>query len=205
MLQIIKRKVKRNIWLIKLTFMKQRLSRWHNPSQGFHLDKIDKILAAKTFFGIDFLIETGTYLGTTTSYLSNSFSRIVSIELSPDLAREAKEHFKQKKNISIFQGDSGLLLVDIIKDEVSKKVFWLDAHYSAGVTAISERFGDTPISTEIEEILRYWIQGSVVLIDDARLFDGTNNYPTIESLVSFVREKNQELNVFVDKDIIHIY
>jgi hypothetical protein len=201
---ILKRKVHRNIWVIRLSFFIQKIRRHFNPKKGYHIDKIEKILSARILFNIDFFFETGTYIGVTTNYLQNYFSKMYSIELSKELAAEAQHYFRNKKHISIVQGDSGLLLENIIKNDTTKKLFWLDAHYSEGVTASSATFGETPISKEIEEILKYWIVGSVILIDDARCFTGTHNYPTIPDITKFVLSKNLGLRVFVDKDIIHI-
>lgn len=204
MIDILKRKIHRNIWFIRLSFLMQKIKRHLSPDRGFHINKIEKILSAKILFDIDFFLETGTYLGITTNYVQKYFSRVYSIELSKELANEAQKYFKNKKNVSIIQGDSGLLLEGIMKGNNTRKLFWLDAHYSAGITATSVDFGDTPISKEIEEILKYWIVGSVILIDDARLFNGQNNYPTVSDLTSFIIGKNLGLKVFVSKDIIHV-
>jgi hypothetical protein len=204
MIPVLKRKIHRNIWFIKSSFFVQKVKRSLHPERGFHLDKVDKILAAKELFGIDFFLETGTYLGTTVNYVKDYFSQVYSVELSKDLASEAQSYFKKIKHVSILQGDSGLLIAKIIKDNPAKKLFWLDAHYSAGITASSAHFGDTPISQEVEEILSRWVEGSVILIDDARLFVGKDNYPTLQDLKEFVVKKNLNLKMFVDKDIICI-
>jgi len=201
---IVKRKIIRNILVIKLSFLNQKIKRYFNHQKVFHIDKIEKIMAAKTLFQIDFFLETGTYIGITTNYVKKYFSSIYSIELNKGLAAEAQKYFRNKKNVSIISGDSGLLLEGLIKTNDEKKLFWLDAHYSAGITVSSIEFGDTPISKEIEEILKYWIMGSVILIDDARMFNGQNNYPTISDLTKTIVDKNLGLKIFVDKDIIHI-
>lgn len=204
MLKKIKRNIKRNIFFIKIELLLQKFKKMKSKEKLFHIDKIEKILSAKKLFNLETFVETGTYLGVTTNFLSRYFSKIYSIELSRELANEAQSYFKNKKNISIIQGDSGLVIENILKKDTSKKLFWLDAHYSAGITASSVNFGDTPISKEVEVILNYWIPNSVILIDDARLFVGKNNYPTISELTDFVISKNNTLKIFIDKDIIHI-
>lgn len=176
-----------------------------NPERGFHIDKIDTILSAREFFGIDFFLETGTYLGVTTNYVKKFFTTVFTIELSVDLAHEAAQYFKNDKKVNILQGDSGLLIETIIKNNNEKKLFWLDAHYSAGMTATSVDFGDTPISKEVEDILTHWVPGSVILIDDARHFVGKDNYPRLEDLEKFLLSKQASLRFFVIKDIIHIF
>ena len=204
-LKFFKRKINRNILVIKATLTLEKMRRHLEPSKGFHLDKIDKILAARELLGIHFFLETGTYLGVTTNYIKNFFTKVYSIELSVDLANEAADHFKNNQKVKIIQGDSGLLIEDIIKNNNEKKLFWLDAHYSSGLTAKSVNFGDTPISKEVELILKHWVTNSVILIDDARHFVGTDNYPHLKDLENFVHSKNLNLKFFVDKDIIHIF
>lgn len=204
MLKHIKRNIKRNIVTIKTELFVQKIKRSANKNNFYHVNKIEKILAAKHLFNIDTFIETGTYLGVTTNYMSRHFSDLYSIELNKELALEAKKYFKNKKHINILQGDSGHIIENIVKVNKFKKLFWLDAHYSAGITASSSDFGDTPISKEIEIVLNYWVPESVVLIDDARLFIGKNGYPTIADLTQFILSKKLDLKVFIDRDIIHI-
>jgi len=205
MIKTLKRNINRNSLFIKSSFFLQSIQRDLHPHQGFHIDKIDTILAAREFFGIRFFVETGTYLGVTTNYVRKFFTTVYSIELSVDLAHEAAQYFKNDKKVKILQGDSGLLIESIIKNNPEKKLFWLDAHYSAGMTAMSVDFGDTPISKEVEDILTYWVPGSVILIDDARLFVGKDNYPKLDELEKFVQSKHVSLRFFVHKDIIHIF
>jgi len=204
MIKNLKRKINRNSLYINASFVAQRVRRHLNPTRGFHIDKIDKIVAAQGLFGISTFIETGTYLGVTTNYVQKFFSKVYTIELSKLLADEATEYFSSKKHVTVLQGDSGLMLEDIVTRNTEKKLFWLDAHYSAGITASSAKFGDTPISKEIEVILDHWTDESVILVDDASLFVGKDNYPTIEEVRQFVVSKNLGLKVFVDKGIIHI-
>lgn len=200
----IKRRLVANILFIKLSFMLQRLKRKKHPENLYRIDKIEKILAAQKLFSINILIETGTYLGEMVNYVKNNFLHIYSIELSELLADEAKKKFNKFNHIEIINGDSGLVLPKILEKTGDKKIFWLDAHYSSGVTALSDNFGDTPILKELEIIFDNWVDGSIVLIDDARLFNGTNNYPTFDFLLKYVLEKNIGLKAFIDKDIIHI-
>ena len=42
----------------------------------------------------------------------------------------------------------------------------------------------------------------VILIDDARLFNGGGDYPTVEELTEYVSGKNEKYNVEVKHDII---
>ena len=47
------------------------------------------------------LVETGTFLGDTVEYFRHSFQQVYSIELSEELAANAKERFKEAANVKI--------------------------------------------------------------------------------------------------------
>jgi hypothetical protein len=67
---------------------------------------------------------------------------------------------------------------------VEPALFWLDGHYSGGVTARGE--SDTPIYAELVHVLGS-SHKNVIVIDDARCFGSGAKYPTIEALTAFVR------------------
>ena len=168
--------------------------------------KKEKVLAAQKLFSDGVLVETGTYLGEMIQSVKKNFSEIYSIELSDGLALEAVRRFKRYPHIHIINGDSGMVLENLLKSITSPAVFWLDAHYSAGITVRSDKFGDTPIIKELELILSNWKDRSAILIDDARLFTGKNGYPTIDAVRSIAIKRNDlKLRCFVDSDIIHIF
>jgi hypothetical protein len=126
---------------------------------------------------ISWLVETGTYLGDMVAAQLRAFSRIHSIELDPDLAEAARARFEAWPHVTILQGDSAKVLPLVLREIDRPCLFWLDGHYSEGVTARGERV--TPIVHELEAILDHPVRGHVLLIDDARLFDGTDDYPTL--------------------------
>lgn len=198
----IKRSVLRTNFYVYCTLWLQQCGFDIGPSKR---NKVEKLRAAQRFFDINTFVETGTYLGTTLIALSRNFATLHSVELSPELAAEARRYFNNNKHITIHEGDSGHCIKNIVQNNSKRALFWLDAHYSGGVTAVSVDFGYTPISKELEEIFSAWILGSVILIDDARLFNGTDNYPTLEALEKYVAEQSLHLKVFVSDDIIHIY
>jgi hypothetical protein len=61
-------------------------------------------------FGLETLIETGTFRGGAIYALKNRFKKLYSIELSPELAATAQHRFYSHSHIQILQGDSGQLL-----------------------------------------------------------------------------------------------
>ena len=84
-----------------------------------------------------------------------------------------------------------------------RAIFWLDGHYSDGITAKGDL--NTPILKELEAILSHNIKDHIILIDDARCFVGKDDYPTIEQLKNFVYKRNNNLKFEIEYDIIRIY
>jgi hypothetical protein len=145
-------------------------------------------------------IETGTYLGDTVEALKTKFKKVISIELGMDLYINAKERFLNDKNIEIFQGDSGKVLPQIVLGLKDPAIFWLDGHYSAGITAKGDKI--CPILEELDAIFDNSNLNHILLIDDARDFVGEGDYPTIERLTDYIKSKNERYKVQVKHDII---
>ena len=152
--------------------------------------------------GIKNLVETGTWHGDMIKACLNHFDHIYSIELGEKLAARALKKFAKHRHLKIMQGDSGLLLPAILKALNGPAIFWLDAHYSAGDTVKGEAV--TPIQAELAAILGSPISEHVILIDDARVFVGRNDYPTIQAVGEQVREKRPTANFAVEHDIIRV-
>ena len=153
--------------------------------------------------GISTLIETGTFRGDMVASSRRHFSRIISIELHPGLAADARTRFQGDEGVSILQGDSGAVLAEVVREINEPALFWLDAHYSGGITARGDE--DTPILNELLTILEHPIATHVILVDDAREFDGSGPYPTIAAVEALVKEKRPRLKVEVASDIIRIH
>jgi hypothetical protein len=153
-------------------------------------------------FGLSVLVETGTYSGGTIAATRNQFAEIYSIELSPEFHKSAKEKFGDDPKVHLLLGDSGIVLREILLNLKRTALFWLDAHYSGGSTARGAV--DTPIVQELETILSL-SPNSVVLIDDARCFDGSNSYPTLAELKEHVRDKAPHWVFTVKHDIIRLH
>jgi hypothetical protein len=154
----------------------------------------------KKKYAIRILVETGTYLGDMVEAQRKNFDTVFSIELSPELWRKAVERFDGYPSVKILQGDSGVVLHNIMPGMDKPALFWLDGHFSAGVTAKGDK--DCPIFEELDAIFAYSQQPHVLLIDDARLFIGQGDYPTVESLTQYIRRKNPKYTIQVKDDII---
>lgn len=153
-------------------------------------------------YGLTQFIETGTYLGDTLAYIARHKTvHATSIELDEVYFQAAMKRFRGYPNVTLLHGDSGILLPELMRKLQTPALFWLDGHYSGGDTGKGEL--DTPISAELAAILESPVKGHVILIDDVRCFDGTQDYPYLERLLETVRSKNI-YHIEVSTDIIRL-
>ncbi len=151
-------------------------------------------------FGITVLVETGTFYGDMVEAMKHDFDRIYSIELSEALYESCCRRFARTPHVTLLQGDSGSELGKLIPLIDQPTLFWLDGHYSAGVTAQGEK--DTPIWEKLGQIFAAPDHGHVILIDDARCFGHDDGYPQIDELQQFVRTHRPHLQMTVKDDSI---
>jgi len=148
------------------------------------------------------LIETGTYLGDMIDACSRELTRIISIELDRSLYECARERFAASPHIEIHCGDSADLLPELITSLSEPSLFWLDGHYSAGITARGAL--TTPIMGELSSICEAPGDGHVILIDDARLFVGKDDYPTVDEVREFVLSRKPHYAFELGCDIMRL-
>lgn len=182
---------------------KKRLEKWEKsgcPIPPPHIVKQMAIAEYQTKYQYNTLVETGTYMGDMVEAQKRRFKNVISIELGVDLFRKAQKRFRNNKNIVIMQGDSGKILPKILQNINEPAIFWLDGHYSSGVTAKGDK--ECPIFEELEAIFASNKFNHVLLIDDARHFNDERDYPAIDKLTKYVKSKNEKYHVEVKHDII---
>ena len=185
---------------------KEVIRNWKNEGRPIPAPHIYKILTIKYYakkFSANTLIETGTYLGETIETCKYIFKTLISIELGKDLFELATQRFAGDRNITIYQGNSGEMLQDILLPINEPCLFWLDGHYSEGITAKGDL--NTPILAELKHIFEHSVKNHVILIDDARCFNGKDDYPSLQLLQSFVNNYDFNLQFLVEDDIIRIH
>ena len=82
-------------------------------------------------------------------------------------------------------------------------LFYLDGHYSGGITGGGGK--DCPINMELEAIFAHTRVPFRIVIDDARLFGQDPTYPTVESIAEYVMGRDPGMRVRVENDAILIY
>ena len=160
-------------------------------------------------YNIRCFVETGTADGSTTDALIPHFDELYTVEIDEGMATHARLLFANEPKVHCFMGDSGVWLYDMVKQlqvDNTPAIFWLDGHYCGGPTRGAT---DSPV---IEELGACWDApvGSVILIDDARIFgggleeglEGYTGYPDM-SWVKWAAEEHG-LHYHMQDDIIRI-
>jgi hypothetical protein len=181
------------------------LASWVNAGKPIpppHVVKQEVIREFRKNFSINILVETGTFRGEMVYAQRNTFNKIYSIELSEELHKIADIRLKQLSNINLLRGDSSEVLKHIISEIEEPAIFWLDGHYSGFETAKGDFV--TPVKKELESILTD-NKKHFILIDDARLFTGKDDYPTLQEIKDYLFSYSDQYEFDVEDDIIRIY
>jgi len=182
----------------------KQLADWEKngrPVPPPHIIKQRVVKEYKERFNINTLVETGTYLGEMVEAQLNNFSKIISIELKNEFYRRAKEKFRNNSTVELLQGDSGKKLAEVVPRLNEPALFWLDGHYSGGKTARGDK--DCPVPEELDSILKS-NYAHIILIDDARMFNGTGDYPDIPQIEGMIKSRNRSYQLEVKDDIIRL-
>jgi hypothetical protein len=161
-----------------------------------HLVKQRVIQEYARKFNLPVLIETGTNHAHMIYVQKDRFREVYSIELDDWRAGSARRKFADRGNIHVLQGDSGEVLPTLLESIKEPCLFWLDGH---------DWDISTPVKKELDALFKHPVQDHVLLIDDARWFDGRTDYPTIEELQQKVAREYPGHTLEVKDDIIRIH
>ena len=160
----------------------------------------------------NYWIETGTYFGQMTRFLSKISFQVWTIEPDLYLFENAKKISKRYPNIRFIHGTSEKTLEKLLAD-VSKKTndlnFWLDGHYSEGLTFKGDI--DTPIIFELKTISDFkdTFLNITIFIDDVRCFEKNEgeyqDYPSINYLVDWANMNKFEWKITNDIFVMKKY
>lgn len=180
------------------------ISQWEASGKQSNPPHAVKRAAIKWYrekYDLKILVETGTYLGDMVEACKLLFDKVYSVELSEKLYKKATKRFAADTNVELLCGDSSVKLPEILKKEHQPCLFWLDGHYSGGVTAMGSL--ECPVREELAAILQHPVN-HVILVDDARLFNGTHDYPTVDEIKQIIAAHGKNGTVTVEDDIIRI-
>jgi hypothetical protein len=179
--------------------------RWEFQGMPNPPSQLYKILTLRNLakeYRLGVFVETGTLFGETTEAVSCTVDRCITIELDQGLFELAVSRFAGNPKIELIQGDSAAVLPKVLEKLREPALFWLDGHYSGDGTGKGNL--DTPIRRELDAILAVRDQPHIIAIDDARSFDGTNDYPTLDELNTIVHNARPVHRIEIGHDIIRI-
>jgi hypothetical protein len=171
------------------------------PLPVSYVSKHDALRKAAKSYHLDTLVETGTYLGDTLYMLYPVFENLYSIELSPHYHARAQERFRRMPKVHLMQGDSGKEMSSLVPRLQKPALFWLDGHYSGGATAKGDK--ECPVLEELDAIFRS-PHNHVIYIDDARLFTGEDDYPSLDELWQLVLRSKPGYTMSMENDCIRL-
>jgi hypothetical protein len=170
------------------------------PARSPHLLKQRVVREYGERFGLQTLVETGTYYGEMVAAMKNHFDRIYSIEYVPELASRATRKFARDEHVRIFCGDSRLVMPEVLALLEGPALFWLDAGYYGWVGI---RTNEQRLSAELEMILGHRFR-HIILLDDARGLIGRDGIPSVADVKSYVESTFPLRSVEVEYDIMRI-
>ncbi len=119
-------------------------------------------------FNIDLIVETGTYHGQTTKFLS-TLAPVITTEINEGYLSLAREYLKGIDNITMLQGNSPDLLAEVLPKHKNKKIlFFLDSHWDPN---------NVPLLPELKAIREAGIE-PIIMIHDFKVEGKDFGYDT---------------------------
>jgi hypothetical protein len=148
----------------------------------------DFIQTLKNEYQIDVAIETGTYFGNTTRFLSSCFDEVHTIEISNEFYQKSAESLQDCKNVHCHLGSSEKVLHEKLPELKNKRIlFYLDAHWNEF----------WPLLDELQEISQTHRDQCIIVIDDFKVpgrhdifFD---HYQSDECSYRYIKEKLDQI------------
>jgi len=159
-------------------------------------------------YSLNKFVETGTYYGNTAIWATKYFKNVSTIEFSEELFQVTSSKYKDFRSVEFLLGDSRSQLSKLINSIDEQALFWLDAHWSGGVTYGKE--DQCPLLEEIEIINRSPLN-HFILIDDARLFmsppqspHDIEAWPNIVEVIDALRagKESRDTYIVIIEDVI---
>jgi hypothetical protein len=177
---------------------------YRRPYSGFgpmpHFAKLNAL--KRVFIPGAPVIETGTYQGDSARYFARQGFPVHTIEVSSELGAMAFPGLRAL-GVNCHQGDSATMLPEIMDKLTAQGVrgvnFWLDGHWSDGVTSTAPTH-ETPITQELDAVTERLSRFDrlCVAVDDLRCFGNDPEYPPKTYLVDWARERGLGIYFLAD-------
>jgi predicted O-methyltransferase YrrM len=145
---------------------------------------------------IQTIIETGTFMGGSTSLFSKMVKEVKTIEFYKEYYELTKNSLKSLTNITFYNGESHLVLNEILTGEEKNILFFLDAHgFGTGINYV-------PVYEELKVIALKKIKPIIVIHDF--IVPNKNYKETFEEL-SYEKIKEFLVNIYGEDEYIYHY
>lgn len=131
-------------------------------------------------------VETGTFFGDTSAFARSFSTRVVTIEPSTELFQAATRRFAGSKiPVEVVNAPSEEALPLLLPKLSGDVTFWLDGHYSGGITFEGKHH--SPLEYELECIGPHVgrLGNLAILIDDIHACGTNPAYPAIETVLGW--------------------
>jgi hypothetical protein len=116
---------------------------------------LNELITLRDKFDIKYFFETGSWKGYSSNIASKYFEKVFSCEVDEGLFNEAVMNNQNNSNVSLFKGNSPLILNTIVTREHEDSIFFLDAHW----------YGYVPLNDELSVIKSVGIKPVIVIHD----------------------------------------
>jgi FkbM family methyltransferase len=166
------------------------------------------VIALKEAYNLQGFIETGTNCGATALWAAQYFPKVITIEAAKEIYEAVVNNYGHLKNLDFVLGNSKEQLAAIVPTLKEPCIFWLDAHWSGGIT-----YGESEECPLLEElqIINDSEFDHFILIDDARLFlspppnpHRIEQWPTIDAVTSLLNSGRSRYTVIVEDVIVSV-
>lgn len=188
----------------------------YNKNLNGHIVLSSFLQDMRRVFNRSMFVETGTYLGDTTKVAAALFAHVHSVEVSNDLYEWTTQQLQSYSNIQLYRDHSVFFLdrlCSTYQAEAGTMLFWLDAHYSGGITTLYQDVL-TPIVDELEVLARHNMRDAVIMIDDIRCFGSLYQeqtiaahpgYPSIQKVCTVLKTINPNYTCALYGDTLIAY
>ncbi|MEO9298581.1 hypothetical protein [Devosia alba] len=145
-------------------------------------------------------VETGTFFGDTSASAAKYSKAVVTIEPAKTLYDAAVARFAHMPAVSVINGSSEDVFPQLLPTLDGPVTFWLDGHYSGGVTHLGSSL--TPLAAELECLSQHIdrFHPLVVMVDDIRALFGSPDYPSIAFVLGWA--DRHKMTWHIEHDIL---
>jgi hypothetical protein len=158
----------------------------------------------KEMMSLNIFVEGGTYQGNTAKEMGLIFNKVFTIEKSQQMYDLAKKNLSAVNNVYLLHGDTREFINELL-NEYDSILFWLDAHWSGGVT-YGEK-DECPLLEELKIIFEHK-KNYAILIDDARLFlappPSPHKLSAWPTLIEILHTLPNDWKMIVFEDVIYL-